>query len=99
MDRLKAPFSDPKTALYMYQIIEDLVDSKIAKANFDRSYPGIVSAVSGNYADVKLMGSTTATPNIENTTGKTLTVGDSVEVLAIRNSLNNLVIHKKKEVI
>jgi hypothetical protein len=99
MDRLKALFSDPKTALYMYQIIEDLVDSKIAKANFDRSYPGIVSAVSGNYADVKLMGSTTATPNIENTTGKTLTVGDSVEVLAIRNSLNNLVIHKKKEVI
>ena len=53
MDRLKALFSDPKTALYMYQIIEDLVDSKIAKANFDRSYPGIVSAVSGNYADVK----------------------------------------------
>lgn len=99
MNRLQALFSDPKTAEQFFQIIEDIVDAKIAKANFDRSYPGIVSAVSGNYADVKLMGSTTAIPNIENTTGKTLTVGDSVEVLAIRNSLNNLVIHKKKEVI
>ena len=99
MNRLNALFSDPKTADKFYQIIEDIVDAKIAKAKFDKSYPGIVSAVDGNYADVKLMGSATAITDIENTTGKTLTVGDSVEVLAIRNSLNNLVIHKKKEVI
>jgi len=55
--------------------------------------------VVGNYADVRLMGSTTSVTHIKNKSGETLTVGDSVVVLAERNNLNHLKITDKKEVI
>lgn len=98
MKTLESLFNDPKTAEKFYDIIRYIVEKEVSKASFDKTYPGVVSAVDGNYASVKLMGADTAIPHIENTTGKVLTVGDSVEVQAIRNSLNNLKITFKKDI-
>lgn len=98
MNLLEMVLSDPKTAESFYKIIETVVDKKLKKLEFDKSLPGVVSYVDGNYVSVKIMGSDVETPDIENLTGKTLTIGDSVEVLAIRGSMNNLVVKIKKGV-
>lgn len=99
MSGLTSFFGDPKTAEAFYRLIENIVDKKMEKAQFDKSYPGVVTAVVGNYADVRLMGSATSVTHIKNKSGETLTVGDSVVVLAERNNLNHLKITDKKEVI
>lgn len=98
MNLLEMLFNDPKTAEALYNVIDTMIEKKMKKMDFNKSYPGVVSSVNGNKVSVKLMGSETAMPDIINLTGKTLNANDSVEVLAIRNSMNHLVVHIKKEV-
>jgi len=78
-------------------LIEELIDKKIAKLQFVKSYSATVTnVVSATIADVQLAGTSSTITNLKNKTGETLIANDEVILFSPTNNFSNLFIAYKK---
>ena len=77
------------------EILERLIDSRLDKLKFDGHFKAEVDSVGSGVADVIEVGDTGIIPNIKFRSSLSLSPGDTVYVLKINGSRNNLFIDFK----
>lgn len=73
-----------------------IIDERIKKAGYNRTYSASVIAVNGNLADIQLIGSSITIPDVKNKSGETLVVGDEIKITSYNNDFNDIAITVKK---
>jgi len=80
---------------YFIQEMEKLIKKTVKKMEFDKHVRAVVDSVGSGVADIKLLDSSQVISNVKIRTGLSVSPTDEVIVLAIRGSLNNLLIDDK----
>jgi len=86
-------FDDPRFINWFKDIIHENVQKELKKVKFDNHYPAKIVINNGDgTANIKLMGSENIIPNVKIRQGLSVATGWECYVLAIGNSLNNIII-------
>jgi hypothetical protein len=94
--REEIPLDNYKSIIDLTVIIDELIDKKLKKLLFDRHYVAtVVSTPLNGKADIKLASGSNIITGVKIRNGLSVSNGDTVYLLAINGSLNNLIIDFK----
>jgi hypothetical protein len=88
---------ESKYIQYFTDLIKKIVRQELNNLNTIKTYPAVVTAVSGSLANVKIAGDNiNILTDLKNKTGEILAINDQVYVFALNGNLTNSYIGIKK---
>lgn len=79
-------------------LIDRIIDKRIKKLKLPRTKPAVINLINNNgTVDITIPPSTEVVHGIQNKSGETLSIGDSVFLMLIDGSMSNAVIWIKRK--